>query len=453
MRVNRIIKGDVREILPTLPPESVDMIITSPPYWALRAYSGLKPSIWDGDPNCIHEWQTIRTQAARGAVTGDWDRPSRAANAGKKRRLSAFCGKCGAWKGGLGFEPNIRLYIKHLIEIFDQLKTILAPYGTCWVNLGDTYYGSGDHHTNDKKGRGKQYTERQAEENEIIPYERPTLGGELPAKCLSGIPERFVVAMIDHGWIYRNRLIWWKENCIPESMKDRFTVDFEPFYFFTKQEHYYFKQQFEPGKTSTFKRYQSSLLPMVGGKKYTQNPDELIGASKFSGNPIQPMADRTVRSVWRIPAEYHFDKVHFATFPKALVRRPVDAGCPPRVCLKCKQPVKPIWEVVAHAADKAHSAPVGLDSFESSRAQKKGGFNTVAHPCLKEHKFKGWRRCDCKAEFRKGLVLDPFMGSGTVAFVAREQGKDYLGIEIVAKYIKLAYELLDSDQKRITEIT
>lgn len=497
MEMNKIIQGDAREVLPRLAKEGFvcDVAITSPPYWALRAYTGLEPSTWDGDPNCVHEWETIKTRAARGAVTGDWDRPSRTVNAGKKGRQSAFCSKCGAWKGGLGLEPSISLYIKHLVEIFDLVKAVLAPHGSLWVNLSDTYYGSGDHHTNDKKGRGKQFTKRYEGTDEVFPFERPTLGGELPAKCLSGIPERFVIAMIDQGWIYRNRIIWHK-NAIPESCKDRFTVDYELLFFFTKnaetlywsnprrkqivieqprnnegklgfdwhwgirkgkrvrmtlwQGHdYYFKQQYQPGKPSTLKRYQSSLLPIVGGTKYTTAPEEVLGASRFSGQPPETFADRTLRCVWYIPSEQRFDKVHFATYPKALLRRPIDAACPPKVCLSCSAPMVPIWKSIAHATDKAHSEAVGADSMESSKGQKKGGFNTTDHPCLKEHKLVAWAKCKCNSDFRRGIVLDPFMGSGTTALVARELNKDWLGIELVPAYIELAYQMLDGDQQVI----
>lgn len=109
----------------------------------------------------------------------------------------------------------------------------------------------------------------------------------------------------------------------------------------------------------------------------------------------------------------------------------------------------PIWKSIAHATDKAHSEAVGADSMESSKGQKKGGFNTTDHPCLKEHKLVAWAKCKCNSDFRRGIVLDPFMGSGTTALVARELNKDWLGIEMVPAYIELAYQMLDGDQQVI----
>ena len=183
LEINHIYCGDCLELMKDIPDGSVDCCITSPPYWGLRDY-GLEPVTWtDGTTH------------------------------------------------SLGLEPDFRLYIAHLIQIFDEVKRVLKPTGTCWVNLGDSYSGSGSPGGDFRNGKGG--------DTYLRPYNRKGL----PAKSLCQIPSRFSIAMSDAGWILRNEIVWWKRNCMPSSAKDRFTVDFEKVFFFTKQGRYWFEQQ------------------------------------------------------------------------------------------------------------------------------------------------------------------------------------------------------------------
>lgn len=432
------------EVLKTLPPKSIDMMVTSPPYWALRDY-GATPQIWDGDPQCDHEWTEVKITKRRGKVTGDWERPSRTVNAAREARTSKFCKTCEAWLGTLGLEPTIKLYIKHLIDIANLIKPILADHGTMFFNIGDTYYGSGA----GVRNTGKSGIPADA----FIQSSRPTQGSELPSMCLSAIPERLIVALIDDGgWIYRNRVIWHKPNPLPESIPTRFSNDHELLPFFVKKPKYYFKQQFEPAKSATIKRYKSKKLPKVGGDKYTDTPTEVIGSDRYSGQEIVPMADRNLRCVWNtidpqllldviiqlieqgkidqktlgdvwtIAPAYLKDRIHFATYPPALIRRPIDAGCPKLVCTKCGKPQRPVIEKLQ-----------------------------VKDSHLYERKVTGWTKCDCDAPFRKGRVFDPFMGSGTTAIVAEEYNLDWLGIELVEKNIEYAYTRIGKHRQTTLE--
>ena len=138
--LNKIYKGNCLDVLKTFPDESVDMCITSPPYWGLRAY-GTNPIIWDDDGLCEHEWGDDLLHPTRGNRGEAVE--SRHESAGIKQPLvtdSNLCSKCGAWRGELGLEPDFNLFIKHLCDIFDEVKRVLKPHGSCWVNLGDTYY-------------------------------------------------------------------------------------------------------------------------------------------------------------------------------------------------------------------------------------------------------------------------------------------------------------------------
>ena len=137
--------------------------------------------------------------------------------------------KCGAWKGNLGLEPTFELYIKHLCDIFDEVKRVLRKDGTCWVNLGDSYGGSGNAsgHKEDTRNLGYKTLEMGATQGN-----QRTTGRY--AKSLLDIPYRFSIEMTNRGWIKRNTIIWWKPNCMPSSANDRFTIDFEYLFFFTK---------------------------------------------------------------------------------------------------------------------------------------------------------------------------------------------------------------------------
>ncbi len=265
--VNKIYQGNSLEVLKTLPTESVDMVITSPPYWGLRDY-GID--------------------------------------------------------GQLGMESSFQEYINKLCDIFDEIKRVLKDSGTCWVNLGDTY---------------------------------------LPDKCLLQIPNRFAIEMTNRGWTLRNEIIWFKRNCFPSSVKDRFTVDFEKLFFFVKNKKYYFDQQKEPVKNISIQRakygWHGTKLPH--GDSYAG----LKGTEAMGDRYCDPRG-RNKRAVWDIPTK-GYKGAHFAVFPEGLIETPIKAGC-----------------------------PLG------------------------------------------GVVLDPFMGSGTTAVVAKRLGRNYIGIELNEDYIDIA---------------
>ena len=251
--INKILCGNDLEILPKLPAESINCVITSPPYWSLRDY-GIEPVIWDGDKNCKHKWMESKTAGdirfrGENSIIGSErnlniypikHRPNET-NPGKEGwykdkgglsknpSQSSFCSLCGAWRGSLGLEPTFELYIKHLCDIFDEVKRVLRKDGICFVNIGDSYGGSGNAsgHTEDTKNLGYKTLEMGATQGN----QKST--GQY-AKCLLDIPYRFSIEMTNRGWIKRNTIIWYKKNCMPSSADDRFTIDFEYLLFFTK---------------------------------------------------------------------------------------------------------------------------------------------------------------------------------------------------------------------------
>jgi DNA modification methylase len=216
--VNQIIHGDAREVLRALPAQSVDMIITSPPYWALRDYGV---------------------------------------------------------EGQIGSEHQFGDYIAALVGVFAEAQRVLKDRGSCWVNLGDTYgTGSGA-----GLREGKQATNRGTQLN-LGWQEKGKAGVPGLEKSLLQIPSRFAIEMTNRGWILRNEIIWRKPNCMPSSAKDRFTVDFEKLFFIVKKPRYYFRQQLEPLSPNSDVAYRARLRQ--GRAYHSKQPYRLNFPASFN---------------------------------------------------------------------------------------------------------------------------------------------------------------------------
>lgn len=182
-----ILQGDALEMLKTVDSQSVDCVMTSPPYWGLRDY-GVDEQI--------------------------------------------------------GLEETPDEYIKKLMNIFNEVYRVLKKSGVMFINISDNYIGSGkgsSYKGNNQKERYVPHKEKQ------IKVGRTVKG--LKRKSLAGIPYRFALAMLENKWILRNDIIWKKNNITPSSVKDRFTREHEYVFMFTKYPKYYFKQQLEKSKS------------------------------------------------------------------------------------------------------------------------------------------------------------------------------------------------------------
>jgi len=142
--------GHVLDVLRAMEPESVQVCVTSPPYWGLRAYK-TEPQVWGGNPGCEHEW-TVAPEPARwkaGKKAGEFStssltNPERQNGQWAERSThSVFCTRCGAWRGELGSEPTIELYVEHIVAVFREVRRVLRPDGTLWLNVGDSMAGAG----------------------------------------------------------------------------------------------------------------------------------------------------------------------------------------------------------------------------------------------------------------------------------------------------------------------
>lgn len=308
--------------------------------------------------------------------------------------------------GQLGLEKTFEEYLDKLLAIYDEVKRVLRKDGTCFVNLGDTYGGCNSRASNG--GRAGFGTEREG------------VFSRGYDKCLLMIPERFAIGMIERGWILRNKIIWHKPNPMPSSAGDRFTVDFEPVFFFTKNKHYFFEPQYEP--------HVRLWDENNGGSISTGRMSEANGSmggmdTHPKGYPLPNPLGRNKRCVWTIPTQA-CKEAHFATYPEKLVQPMIEAGCPMYVCDKCGKPRKKIYEKTGEFQRRWSK-----NNAEGSPYNKQGSMQNI-------YESFGYSDCGCNASFSPGIVLDPFAGSCTTLYVAAKLKRDYLGIELNPKYIE-----------------
>lgn len=258
----RILLGDVRKRLNDLPSDSVDCVVTSPPYWGLRDYGV---------------------------------------------------------EGQIGLEPDLSSHITVMVEVFEHVRRVLKPSGTCWVNYGDCYATSA--------------------------------GGGLKPKDLCMLPARFAIALQDAGWWLRSEIVWSKPNPMPESVTDRPSAAHEKIFLLTKSPRYFYDAAAvrEAAADSSIKRWaqdidaQEGSARANGGRKTNGKMKAVGGPAKQRGHTRrhngltdqwdgmtkaeQQEIGRNMRNVWTI-ATRPFKEAHFATFPPALVEPCIKAGCP-----------------------------------------------------------------------------------------------------------------------------
>jgi DNA modification methylase len=206
---NIILIGDVRENLREIPDGVVDCCVTSPPYWGLRDYK-TEPLIWGGRVGCEHEWSNVPPRRKRKSTDVKDPESKQATNVGTQHELPVtnFCTNCGAWRGSLGLEPTPELYIEHMVEICREMRRTLKPWGVFWLNMGDSFNGSG--------GAGGDYNVGGLKEGQPkYPGRRVS---SLKPKDLCMIPHRLALALQAHGWWVRMDVVWQKLNPMPESV-------------------------------------------------------------------------------------------------------------------------------------------------------------------------------------------------------------------------------------------
>lgn len=278
-------EGAALDVLRSMPSESVDCCVTSPPYWGLRDYHVM---------------------------------------------------------GQMGNEPTPEAFVSGMVTVFAEVRRVLRVDGTCWVNLGDSYNsGSSGGLGGSTIGGGQR---NQAASNrsgrEIVSTLKP--------KDLVGIPWRVAFALQADGWYLRSDIIWHKPNPMPESVTDRPTKAHEYLFLLTKSSRYFYDSDAikEPSLTNDTRRpYGSEGGWLLDGRPDEQRhggehrgPKSFKGSTFTSGKTAATKptvgqgerADnekRNKRDVWTV-ATYPYSEAHFATFPPKLVEPCILAGCP-----------------------------------------------------------------------------------------------------------------------------
>lgn len=447
-----IYEGNSLDVLRSLPTESVHMAITSPPYWGLRDY-GLPPVVWDGDPDCDHEWEDL-PPVKRSGGTGE----KSAIQAAQKGQAAifestggAFCAVCNAWLGQLGLEPTPDLYVKHLVDIFHELRRVLRHDGTFWLNIGDSYAGSG-------KGAWGSDEARDANRDRVKETYVPTrdespLAGAVPygmkPKDLVGIPWMLAFALRNDGWWLRSDIIWAKPNVMPESIMDRPTKSHEYLFLFAKSARYYFDMEaIKEPLVSTEAEYLRAGQSVRDNHAFGEVGGRPLGDKSFATMPT----GRNKRSVWFV-ASQPYKGAHYAPFPPKLVEPPIMAGTSETgVCGACGAPwVRQVDKDRAFISGSGRSGnnPVG----KNSPVQGGGETIDVRRGPIVASETTGWHpSCACCSVHPVGLclcdpwptapdpvpaiVLDPFGGSGTTAMVAQSLSRRAILIDLNGSYLE-----------------
>ena len=364
----KILIGDVREQLRTLAADSVHCCVTSPPYWGLRDYGV---------------------------------------------------------DGQIGLEASPAEFIEVMVGVFEEVRRVLRPDGTCWINMGDSYAtGSG---TVGRAPGGGDQGERFIRRGMVNTQpNRKKLEGFKP-KDLCMMPHRLAIALQDAGWWVRQDIVWSKPNPMPESVRDRCTKSHEYIFLLTKSEKYFYdaKAIREPVTASTVSRLAQDIENQAGStrvpgktngpmkavsrgvgfghgtdaadrgrgrvsardtfkrkdsKRAAAIPGQTVGTHRPDREDSIPDGFRNKRSVWTM-ATHSFAEAHFATFPPELPENCIRAGCPPG-----------------------------------------------------------------------GVVLDPFFGAGTTGLVADRLQRDCIGIELNPAYAEIARKRIQAESTLFAEI-
>ena len=286
----------------SIPDQSVQTCITSPPYWGLRDYG---TGTWlGGDEACSHKRDSKYSDKT---ITGH---KNPAIGGVGDAIYKSICERCGATREDeqLGLEESPQQYVDQMVEVFREVWRVLKDDGTLWLNIGDSYAGSGK---GPAGNLGATHNERHMEHKHsaIVP-------DGLKPKDLVGIPWRLAFALQADGWYLRQDIIWHKPNPMPESVTDRCTKSHEYVFLLTKSRHYFYDHE----------AIKEPVAQDWGTRDRTQGKyhNEGTGLTPHSGL-TKSYETRNKRDVWTV-ATKPYKEAHFAVMPEALVEPCLLAG-------------------------------------------------------------------------------------------------------------------------------
>lgn len=482
---NRIYVDDARSALKTVPDESVDQYITSPPYLRQRYYR-TKPVVWGGVTGCEHQW--IEHVENLHAGRGDSQRSGKYSEQEPVRDTKityATCKLCNAYKGELGLEKHRDSYVRNLVEVFRECKRTLKKTGTLWVVIGD------------KRVDGSRW---------------------------ALVPQALQLAMEADGWLPVIMIVWKKTNPLPTSSPKMFKPDFEFILVFAKTPNYYLdknavkvplspvtvkRNKYPIGSFNNMtpggiginsrlspkkKKFVDNVLvptaieafykmPKVGGSKHAGNN----GNSAYSGNEVYNHDGlRHLGSVWEISTQARWRKEycpkcdvlrdrkelfkrcadchkkldkdedicekcgstvkelcclsckneihsHYALFPEALVEPMVRSGCPMWLCEHCAAPFVNIYDekrIDTRPGKRTGNLKSGTPK-DPNRALHNSEMSKKRQIIFRQ--LLGVKQtCKCKIGLnrKRAVVGDPFCGFATTLSVAFAEGRDAFGVEL-----------------------
>ena len=372
---------------------TVDLVVTSPPYFALRSYT-------DGGEH---------------------------------------------YDGQIGSEPTPQDFLEALWAVTAECARVLKPSGSIWVNLGDKYattspVGSGG------KGEKSMVHGKGSNLSANTQSDGRRVATAIPAKSLMGLPWRYAIGCIDQlGLILRAEVIWSKPNGLPESVTDRVRRSHEQWFHFTKEPRYYAAVDEVREATTDDKR------PGAGGGKWANGiPEVGRGASTTTDNRgrlnqyANPLG-KLPGSVWTIPSEPlkvpdHLGVDHFAAYPQEFPRRIILGWSPPGICTRCGDGRRPVVEKEYRTIHTQNTDTRGTTMREKGEQRSYIATDRPHGVAATEATITGYA-CACPepdAPTRPAVVLDPFGGTGTTAMVARALGRYPVHLDLSADYLRLA---------------
>lgn len=461
----RILQGDARTVLATLPANSVQCCVTSPPYLGLRDY---QTATWDGgDPACDHAkpWAGgVRDAGRDRAASGGTFHDSPIAKQ-ITRQHSGACPKCGATRidAQIGREASPEAYIAALVGVFREVKRVLRDDATLFLNLGDSY-----NNFRTQMGPGQAVHGR----DELRGKPAPLNGGRghvgLKEKDLMMMPARVALALQADGWTLRSQMPWLKRSTMPESVGDRPTSAVEYVYLFTKGPHYYWDAAAvqRVGADSSMERLAQNVAAQTGsmranGGTKTNGPMRAVGATMrnfrnsdlFFDSLEQPYGLICDAEGLPIAIDVNpgsFAGAHFATFSPKLIEPLIRAGTSERgCCAVCGAPwvrmevrTAPDGRTIRVSASERFASvdgkPLMGDNAYTQDELIRAGFS--AKQGLIQKAGAGWSQsCSCPpSEPVPCTVLDCFAGAFTAPMVADRLQRHAIGIELSEKYCAMA---------------
>ena len=437
MELNTIYNGDCLEVLKTLPNESINCVVTSPPYWGLRDYGTAK---WEGgDENCKH-------LCAKEKSRYDYSLKNSPIQDGERKGTDApkwknVCPSCGAKKidRQLGLEKTPEEYVAKMVALFREVRRVLKDDGTLWLNLGDSYATTGN--------VGVGGSDKQNSNKGSVCYERDIDPG-LRSKNLVGIPWRVAFALQSDGWYLRQDIIWHKPNPMPESVTDRCTKAHEYIFLLTKSARYYYDNEAvkEPVSDVSLKRAEYGWDCDRPSTKNASMGGDGIHTEKMGTRFVNP-AGRNKRSVWTVTTK-PFKSAHFATFPPDLIEPCVLAGTSHfGACAECKTPYQRLIEKGDVPNRKTRDNLLGVYPGRKTTTR----LNTVDMAVIPTT-TTGWgKMCNCTTDaVEPCVILDPFSGAGTTGVVAIKHSRCYIGIELNPDYLEMSRKRIQLVRDSIT---